>query len=251
MIAKATTAGTSQAAALAAIGLEHPATEVQEEALSLLEKFGDPADPDLRASVVARRDLASPALRGRIDTWLGSGTKPSRTLAKDPQTAEVDGLSGMAAPLLSAAVALDDQIARRLEIPALLDELDAPQGTLRALDLTEAPRLAGRPRLDQVSTMGELIDLCLEAIERPYDGDLVERSLEGIARLAQERPSDFERRAAPLRNRLAKLDKGLTDASAAFEFPGERALGVVLKAWLTGELRSPALFEVGRDTYFL
>ena len=222
---------TAQAAGLAAVALEHPASEAQEAALALLERLGNPADPELRESVVARRELASPALRGRIDTWLGTGDEPSDT------GAPTEAASSIAAKQLQReAEALDEDIALRLGLPALLGQLDSAEGALPAIDLSGAPRLAGRPRLDQVTTVGELIDLCLEAIERPQDLDLIERALEGLARLAQDRPDDFGRRAAPLISRLAKLEKRPMDASAAFEISAKSALTIVLKAWLTGVL---------------
>ena len=226
--AKTEPALAGQAAALAALALEHSTVEVQEEALALLEALGDPSDGALRESVTLRRELVSPSQQGRIDAWLGESYEAP---APEQRAARADSTA-----LQADAAALDKATAERLGIPALLGELEAPQGDLPAIDLTGAPRLAGRPELAPVSDLGELIDLALEAIERTQDMDLSERAFEGLARLYAERPEDFERRVGPLRSRLAKLEKKLTSASAAYEIDGQQALAIALKAWLGGEL---------------
>ena len=228
-----------RAAALAALALEHPVSDVQAEALALLEALGDSTNPALRESVTVRRELASPTLQVRIETWLGGSDEEAAASPQD--TAPGSDRQGLQA----AAGKLEATVAKRLGIADLLAELADPQGALPAVDLTGAPRLAGRPVLEPLATVGDLIDLSLEAIERPQDLDMAERALEGLARLSGERPADFERRVGPLKTRLAKLEKTLTTAADAYEIDGQQALPLALKAWLTDEL--PALHRDKAD----
>ena len=73
------------------------------------------------------------------------------------------------------------------------------------LEAARAPVLSGLQPIVPIATLDELFDAVGHALEKVDHGDDVERIIDGISRLCDQRPADFERRAAPLVSRIQKL----------------------------------------------
>jgi hypothetical protein len=227
-LAKKEKAQASRAASLAAIGLEHESGDLQEQALLLIEGFGDPGDGTLRQDISSRLNLVSASLRPRLENWLGTPAA-----AKTEPYLPAPGDDG---DIAARAACLDPKLSERAGLPALLAEFEKPTGTVPAVafDGTEVPRLAGRAPLQAVESVEELIDLLLHAIEHLDDPDLQERALDGLARLSCARPANFGRLIKPLAKRLEQVESKIEQEWTAPYARGQHALLLALDAWLNG-----------------
>jgi hypothetical protein len=217
-------------AALAAVGLEHGTSDVQEQALSLIESFGDPADGQLRQDIMDRLDLVSASSRPRLEAWLGTPDIADGAPSPPERAPKSDD------DFSSRLASLDPKLCDLAGFPALLAEYEKPTGQIppTVFNGTDIPRLAARPPLPVVETVEDLIDLLLEAIEHLQDVDLQERGLDGLARLSPERPTNFERLVKPLAKRLKQVKKKAAGEWVAPWSSGEHALPLGIDAWLTG-----------------
>lgn len=91
-------------------------------------------------------------------------------------------------------------------------------------------------RIEPVNDLQELLDLALHCAEIVEDVDEVERLLDGISRLADQRPADFQDRVAPLVHRMQKGGTSYSGLAAAYPGVGETMRALVL-TWAMGELR--------------
>lgn len=66
----------------------------------------------------------------------------------------------------------------------------------------QIPRLAGREKIEPLVNLDDLIFLYLHVLEGQASADDVERLLDGLMRLAHERPPDFESRVSSLRKKI-------------------------------------------------
>jgi hypothetical protein len=200
LIARESVANNDQAPHLAEVliaGLAHPAPPVQEEILQLLGK-----------------------LRGRAAETIAE-LLPSRLESIAPSLQEHARMLIDATPAESAAPALrmsapSELIARAKEIPSpwreaagidnLLDALES-NGELSAVsfDAMAVPRLADNQRVQPVQTLDELIERLTVAVEGLDDPIEFELLVDGLSRLCDERPDDFQARVAPLVLRVEKL----------------------------------------------
>ncbi len=176
--------------------LAHEAVEVQEAALELLHKLADRAG-DVVGSVLATRinDLA-PSVQEQARQLLRA-THPEA--AADPQTA-----GGSEA--LEEARQIPSPWREQAGIDVLLAALEG-EGELQpvAFDPMAVPRLYPEQRLTPIATLDELIDRLTTALEGLEDGIEFELLLDGVSRLCDQRPDDFEARLAPLLHRLRTI----------------------------------------------
>ena len=219
----------SQGAFVASIGLEHGNNDVQEQALSLVIALGDPGDAALRESTASRRELVGAALRPKLDDWLGDiaeTVSPAEGLPVSTGVPNVDLDS------------LDEGLCRLAAIPVLLKEQEELTGNIPAapFQVLDIPVLAKRESLAPVETVEDLIDLLLEVIESQQDTDASERALDGLARLSDQRPADFEVRSKPLAKRLAQLRKSITWVAPETWCLGVHAVCQAADGWLGSEL---------------
>lgn len=120
----------------------------------------------------------------------------------------------------------------------------APTGTQTYEPLSE-DLLANRvlfeeDRIEPITTLDELIDAAFHAVEVVDGPDEIERIIDGISRLADKRPADFDQRVAPMLHRLsdhslATAQNGLATASIGV---GDSVRAFV-QSWASGELKGP------------
>ncbi|MCC9606131.1 DUF6493 family protein [Blastopirellula sp. JC732] len=216
----------SQIVAFALPALGHESAEVQADVLAMIEKYGDVSDAKFVRSVAEYVPVIAPSERKRLDAWLAAaGAKTESPAAAPASSASFDQADLEAIDSqLRQLYAIDDLLANRqaglLEIPAA------------RFDGTEINRLAGKEKIQPIEDLDELIEVCSRLIEDPTATNDVERAIDGISRLCDQKPDDFQRRVDPLLRRTLKL---LKDYHLPFQGggPQEDLLGLIY-AWCTG-----------------
>lgn len=93
-------------------------------------------------------------------------------------------------------------------------------------------RIEGDRAIEPIQTLDDLIDRAGAILEEAADPNEIERMLDGVSRLCDQRPEDFERRTQPLRKRaLKKREQGY---GGSFRPSLERALAMFLLTWIDG-----------------
>ncbi len=92
------------------------------------------------------------------------------------------------------------------------------------------PQRAIRP----LATLDELIDAALATLEDPDQYDEIERVFDGVSRLCDQRPDDFDRRTGPLLKRAKQLTTRHHVVPFSGVHPMTNLLGVLL-SWLSGQ----------------
>ena len=221
-------------AAVAAEALVQESADIQEATLDLIERHGDVHSRTIRELLATRVEGLNPSLRGRLEAWLAQpaqkpGSKQTRPEPPRKESAE-EGLT----ELKRRAAALDPRLANLAGVSSALECLHDGRFDLPALDFdgTEFPRLDPERRLEQIDDLDALIDLCSRLIENPEPAEDLDRCVDAISRLCDQRPSDFEKRTAPLTARVRNRFDGLRQFPRISLVSFQRiALG-----WLTGEI---------------
>ena len=184
--------------AAAAHALGHERQDVQERALTLLERRAGASDDgaDVRGAALGYVEVVSPTLRARVEALAGV-TVPAASTEPQPVASEAleSRLAGLATRKSSAA-------ARAVEA-ARSGHWPEPVVPVVTPDLL---RRIGTP-LEPVESVGELIELGAALLEGAAGGDEAERFLDGVSRLCNERRQDFERRTAGLAKRAEAIGR--------------------------------------------
>lgn len=102
-----------------------------------------------------------------------------------------------------------------------------------------------------INDLGDLIHAASTMLEEPADPNEIERVLDGISRLCDQRPDDFEKRTGPLRKRaLQKREK--SEKSWSWRPAIERGLAMVVLTWLESKdefTESPEALGHGKNQY--
>jgi hypothetical protein len=192
------TAARTTAARTAAAALGHEAAEVQTAGWRIVERYGAPNDPDLVSQVDSHADFVCAALQEGVREWLKVAGREQAT--PEAPLPDLDELS-------RRAVAIDPiyrRLARVNEVLAALEKGIVDFAPLRS-DGADIPRLTAEQGIRPIADMDELLDLLGRLIERVDDADDFERALDGLSRLCDQRPDDFEARTAPLEARIQSL----------------------------------------------
>ncbi len=222
----------ARAARTAVATLAHEAPEVQAAALDLIERHGSAADEELRTELRASLGDLAASQRPRAEEWLRR-----RDTAGSSESAGTHSVSGSEPDdleeLLARAAALPEGLQKTAGVASALEAVRANTLSLAPLDLRGAGfrRLAEERRLQPVRDVDELIDLFSSVLEHEGPADDIERILEGVARLCDQRPDDLAKRAGPLRKRAAGF---LKQVEIPFGWSKPRLdLSAVALAWLT------------------
>lgn len=237
----------SKVAACAADALAHESSDVQSAALKLIEMHSERCDPQLVEAMTRAQDLIAASLRERFTQLLkkhmpagavGVSAKQSSTDVYDPAQ------PGSRPPVAKRDIRAFEKRAARLPeewrrvagVDRALAALKRNSHDLSAcsFDGTEFPRLDPDRSIRPIAAFDELIDAALAAIENSELFDENERVLDGISRLCDQRPDDFDKRIGPLRKRVHQhLKSGYPVPFGGYDPLGD-LLGV-LALWLTGE----------------
>lgn len=209
----------ARAANVALGALTHESPAVHEAVIDMIERHGDHADGALVQELRARIETIAPSQRPRALAWLGAaGGAPETEPA--PSDISLD-------EVLARARSLDPVIARKAGVTAVVELIGRDDGEVEAIDFddADAPRLIPENAVAPITELDELIAVFAQVLEDASDAVEVERVLDGVSRLCDRVPDDFEDRTGPLRVRAGRRD--------AFGYCG--ILNGLALAWTTGK----------------
>lgn len=225
-------------------GLVHPSPEVQKACVDLIDSLANSSNPDLAAALEPMLDSAAPSLRARLQAILERVRPPSANdsqrsppLGQTPQPADDSDLA--------ARTAEAESIPAPWRILAGIDRClesirnGTPLVSLQC-DPMAVPRLDPETRLTPIATLDELIEQLSAAVEELDSADQLERLLDGLSRLADQRPDDFAARTAPILKRINDLVDG-NRWIGGVDDPQVR-LRLLIRAWIQRQfLAAPRL----------
>jgi hypothetical protein len=225
-----------QTARVATTALSHESAEAQGAALDFIQRCGDVADAELVALVQEKAEFVAPSQRRRLIAWLGE-EKP----AAAHETQPVLDLQA----LLKRAAHLERSLARQAGVDAVAAAIRDGCGAVAALEFdgTEFPRLDPAMAIQPIQDLEELIDCFATTLENADDLDEVERVLDGVSRLCDQRRSDFGSRTGPLLKRATKLLERETFMGpfVGWGLPWD-LIGLAI-SWITGTVLEPGKVE--------
>lgn len=188
--------------------LRHVNADVQGAALAILEAQAAHLSDSQRESIRDMESFVAASNRARLLALAESTGK----------TAPAKATKTRAAPATTAAAAPTEQF-----------DYQPLTGSI-----TQQTVLSEETRITPIATVDELIDTAFHLVETIDSPDDVERLIDGISRLADQRPADFEARLAPLlrRTETAYSGNGLAGIRIG---PSLATLEVVL-TWATDKL---------------
>lgn len=261
-IAKRDPTQSSAVACIAAEALVHEASDVQGAALKLIASVGCTSDVELVAVVTKAQGSVAASVRKSVSEWLASA--PSSTgasSAPDRKKSVSGGRGSRRAAVTDVALSPTarqesrppdddaDLTARVAKLPAAWRAIVGVDRALAALkagqldvtgcefDGTEFPRLDPEQAIRPIETLDDLIDVAAAFVEKRDNYDEIERLFDGISRLCDQRPADFETRTSPLLKRVRQLMKRNWITPFTGHDPSSDLFGVIL-AWLVGEYGS-------------
>lgn len=214
--------------------LEHPAEDVQANAVEQLAKLSDELETAIVQNLQERVDDVVASVRPRLLAIIrdagGSVEVDQAEAARDfEQRLEASRQRAEALPREWA-----DRAGVREALNAINDKTWPPP---LDFELLQVPVLSGLESVTPIETVDELLDAVALAVEEVSTGNEVERILDGLSRLCDQRPDTFERRAAPILKRLGKIKDSEKRNSIGVELNGIPELPRVLTTWLGGDLK--------------
>jgi hypothetical protein len=189
---------TPRIAEILIVGLSHPAPQVQEAVLRQLSKMRDQAGDIIAAGLPTQIDVLAPSLQDQARKLLAESVpdvpEPAQVPDASPASDLLDEARGIPAPWREAA-----------GIDALLQAIKS-NGELSAVpDPMAVPRLRPEDRVQSIQSLDELIERLTVAVEGLDDPIEFELLVDGLSRLCDQRPDDFQARVAPMLARIGKL----------------------------------------------
>lgn len=232
--AKASTGRRAEALQVAAISLEHPKIEIQEQGFSVLETYADELDSAAIDAVSKRLEVMSATVRSRAQALVAPGEDAAgRQPAGRQDTTE----------LVADANRLPADLRHLAGIDAALAALEAGADDISAAPFNgmDVPRLDPASAIIPIATFEELIDEALVSIEHSGELDRVERVLAGALRFAAERPANEAELLAPLTRSLKRFN---VNSYYGYDWLTPRgALQVVLSAFVANDTVDPLVTE--------
>jgi hypothetical protein len=205
----------------ATAALLHESPEVQHAALDLIETLGLEAEPaiarrleefegTLSPTVAARRGAAGPA----------AGGEP----ADGPRIEDLRERAALLPPRIRERAGVDSALGA-LADGGLPPPLDLRQGVV--------PRLDPAGRIEPILELDELFERAAALLEGERTAAEIDCALDGISRLCDRRPADFDARSAPLR-KLARERVGGRIADLPLVYSFDIDFSLLLLAWIEG-----------------
>jgi Family of unknown function (DUF6493) len=219
--------------------LRHESPDVQKDAMRLLEKYTSPITAELAEALSERLEHVAASQRPRLQKLIPANASTAEEAPVNSHAInQCDGI--LEKVLRKRAESLDKKWRALAGVDALLSGLEEGSDSIAALNLNPLaiPRLRRDRRINRIEDLDELIDVFAHVLEEPEDPMEVERVLDGVSRLSDQRPDDFAARTGPLRkralDRLGKLFAGpFIGCGVLADLCG------IARAWLKGEVVLP------------
>ncbi len=213
--------------------LAHESAEVQKQAIEMLEGWRPRLHADHAIALRERLDGLAASVRGQAEAILQS-------FSTSPVTGE--GVESPTAASGSSAEELTDRTLRLDERWRRLAGVDEALECLRShrlpapleFDLLEVPVLTGVAPIAPIESADQLLDAVAHAIEAIDSADELERILDGISRLCDQRPADLAVRAAPLTKRLRGARPSEGHPGLVNSLFARQPLRELILSWLEG-----------------
>jgi hypothetical protein len=218
----------------------HPAADVQEQAVGLIETWAPRLHPDHATTIRERLEELTPTIRSRAEKIV-SQLRP----AAEPTQRSADQEFGLKFEELARdAEALMSPWRERAGVDEALESLRAGRMP-RPLefDLLEARVLTGVAPIEPIQSVDELVDAVAHAVETMDSADELERILDGISRFCDRRPPDFQRRVDPVVKRMDDIhgaEFAMGDLTASDSV--SESVYQLLMLWLCGK-SSPSRYN--------
>jgi hypothetical protein len=233
-------------------GLTHPAADVQKKAIGLLEISVTRLHADHATAIRERIDELAPSVRARAAA-VAEKVSPAPTNESETSSS-IDEIASRFAELASDAVQLPThwrQLAGVDEAIAAIRSGNMPAPL--KFDVMSVPVLTGVQPIVPIGSVEDLIDAVAHAVESVESADEVERILDGICRLCDQRPADFQQRTEPLVKRLEKSQMDFNFGGLATVAVVPESMRQLLTLWLRNEIPAPRYSDHGRvaiDQFF-
>ena len=210
--------------------LRHSNVDVQSIALEVFEDYKDDLSEELKTELVTTADFVSLSIKGRVLS-LANDKKAHTGLLETNFSSE---------QLKAEFDAIEAEKKVTLGVSKLFAS-DHFEYYPIVQDIILQDVLMHQEAVKPISDLDNLILSVSQAVESVESPDDVERILDGLSRLCDQRPSDFSDRVAPLLHRLESGGGLITKEGIASGDGGTRlAIADLLLTWLTGKrYRSP------------
>jgi hypothetical protein len=216
-------------------GLAHPAVQVQQALVEVLGKLKEDAAVIIASQLLPLLESLAPSVQEQARKLVSAPACPA---------SQAKSSAGMV-DLLDEAARIPAPWREKAAMDSILRALEGTgEWTAVAFDPMTVPRLDPAWRVEPIQTLDELIErltIALEALDNAIEFELL---LDGLSRLCNQRPIDFEARVAPLVLRSETiLWRG--------ELPAMRTIGLrsalvqVLRAWCGPDVKKT---EEDRDS---
>ena len=217
-----------QAIGVAGEALGHESPDVQQNALTLLESWRETAG-----------EAVSRIVADRLDDLAASCRAQAEALVIEPSAAaDTNNKTSFANDERELSARTEALPAGWRKAAGVADALAALSGTTAPSPLQfktmDVPVLTGLRPVTAIETVDELIDATAHALEEVDGPDEVERIIDGISRLCDQRPADFEARTGPLLKRIDRADVYREGSSELLQFSTPEGLQQLLLTWLRG-----------------
>ncbi len=205
--------------------LAHEDSDVQAVTLDVVDKYGDPNDEAFVARLAEYVETVAPSERRRLHTWLTThgGHEAVKQPVEEETSFDESQLDSVAPQLLDL-----------YGINLLVDNLNNNCAYIPAatFDGTDIPRLHKDQQVTPIEDLDELIEVCSRVIEDDSDADDVERAIDGVSRLCDQKSDDYERRVGPLLKRVTHRLKN--DMAPFIGLGADDDMCGLVYAWCTG-----------------
>ena len=212
--------------------LRHPNIDVQSMVLDIFEGYEESLNDGIKDELSSVADFVSVSLRARLQRLTNQEEATLYFDSDDKADISIDTPSE-----------IDDIAPEKREALGLggLFESEGYRYASIVPNIVQQDILQYQEPIEPIKDLDELIASISHAVESVDSPDDVERILDGISRLCNERPVDFRERVAPLLHRLESGGGLITKNGIASSDGGTRlVLADLIFTWLTGtKYKSP------------
>ncbi len=243
---------------MALAGLIHDAVEVQTQALKQLEQWSEQFSSTQTSLLSERLPLVAASLRSRLQELVHRVGTANGTMTTAPESAKPEAADDATEESVSQWLETKLDEARQIPEPwrslaGIDDAISSAQSCVlpkpAPFRVIDVPVLTAVDRITPIVDLDELFDAVAHLIERVDSAEEVERVIDGIVRLADQRPENFAKRAAPMLLRLpANLNsfqewKGANSNGGLSSALAYRDLQGFVITWLRG--KPSGLLDIG------